>query len=102
LEVVNFREELKRIEEEVFQLADASIFELIDFATLQLQIVTPVDTGEAREGWYNEKGRSITGTQVGALRNDVEHIEYLNRGSSKQAPKFFIEQTLLKIGIIST
>ena len=103
LEVVNFRDEIKRIEAEVFKLAETDLFRLIDYATEQLSVVTPVDTGEARAGWYNQKRHSLlTGGQIGSLRNDVEHVEYLNRGSSKQAPKFFIEQTLFAIGIIDT
>jgi hypothetical protein len=52
-----------------------------------LKDATPVDTGEAREGWHLD-------TQ-GNIVNDVEHIEYLNAGSSKQAPAHFIEKTLL-------
>lgn len=47
---------------------------------------TPVDTGEAAAGWRIE-GQSIV--------NDVAHIEQLNHGSSKQAPAFFVEQTVL-------
>jgi len=51
-----------------------------------LKGVTPVDTGEARDGWHRE------GT---AIVNDVPHIEQLNQGSSQQAPTYFIERTLL-------
>jgi len=51
-----------------------------------LKAVTPVDTGEARDGWYVD-GKSI--------ENNVEHIDQLNEGSSKQAPPYFIERTLL-------
>jgi len=47
---------------------------------------TPVDTGEARDGWKIEDGRII---------NRVEHIDRLNQGSSQQAPAYFVEQTLL-------
>lgn len=48
---------------------------------------TPVDTGEARDGWHRE-GRNIV--------NNVGHIDALNSGSSEQAPSHFIEQTILK------
>jgi hypothetical protein len=48
---------------------------------------TPVDTGEARDGWrLDEEGNIV---------NDVDHIDRLNDGSSQQAPSFFIEKTLL-------
>jgi hypothetical protein len=48
---------------------------------------TPVDSGAARDGW-KYTGRSIM--------NDVPYIDDLNRGTSKQAPSYFIEKTLLK------
>jgi len=54
---------------------------------------TPVDTGEAREGWKTTK----TG-QGYSVENNVEHVRYLNEGSSKQAPSHFIESTALKYG----
>ena len=51
-----------------------------------LKRATPVDTGKARDGWHQEKDTII---------NDVDYIEYLNDGSSQQAPAYFIEQTVL-------
>jgi hypothetical protein len=52
-----------------------------------LRDATPVDTGEARDGWrLDEKGNLV---------NDVEHIDTLNDGHSQQAPAYFIEKTLL-------
>jgi len=50
---------------------------------------TPVDTGKARDGWR------LQGTKI---INDVDYIEELNGGSSKQAPKHFIEKTVLSLG----
>lgn len=52
-----------------------------------LKEATPVDTGNARDHWVLEGNRIV---------NTVEYIEDLNRGSSKQAPEFFIEKTVLK------
>ncbi len=51
-----------------------------------LKVATPVDTGEARDNWRATKNR---------IENDVEHIGALNKGSSTQAPKHFIETTVL-------
>jgi hypothetical protein len=48
---------------------------------------TPVDTGEARDGWV------IVGD---AIENPVEHIVPLNEGTSKQAPAHFIERRILQ------
>lgn len=47
---------------------------------------TPVDTGRAQQGW------EIDGSSI---RNSVEYLPDLNHGSSKQAPEYFIEKTLL-------
>ena len=52
-----------------------------------LKAATPVDTGEAQEGWY---------ANANSIENDVEHIDVLNSGSSQQAPAYFIERTVLK------
>jgi hypothetical protein len=58
----------------------------INNLVLKLKEATPVDTGEARDGWMR-KGNKIV--------NDVEHIAFLNQGSSMQAPSHFIEKALL-------
>jgi len=52
----------------------------------KLKDATPVDTGEARDGWKRE---------LNSIVNEVPHIEYLNEGSSQQAPAYFIERTVL-------
>jgi hypothetical protein len=51
-----------------------------------LKEATPIDTGEARQGWRIE-GKKIV--------NEVEHIEFLNNGSSQQAPAYFVEKTVM-------
>jgi hypothetical protein len=53
-----------------------------------LKEATPVDTGRAQNGWKVKSGNIV---------NDVEYIEELNGGSSRQAPTHFIERTLLSI-----
>ncbi len=52
-----------------------------------LREVTPVDTGAARAGWRIEPGAA----GAVSVRNDEEHVRYLNEGSSKQAPAGFVE-----------
>jgi len=102
IEVVNFEAEMKRIEQEVLGLAGKDLNTKIDFAAEQLAIVTPVDTGEARAGWGVKHSRlDRKGLAVGELINEVEHIEFLNDGHSKQAPKLFIEQVLSTIGLLT-
>jgi putative lipoic acid-binding regulatory protein len=102
LEVINFEEEMRRVEAEVFKLGNAEITKRILYATAQLKIVTPVDTGEAREGWLQVVERSSKGKFLsGSIINRVEHISVLNNGHSQQAPKYFIEQVLSTIGLIT-
>jgi hypothetical protein len=58
-----------------------------------LEKATPVDTGEAQQGW------KLRFTANGAeVFNSVPHVLYLNQGSSKQAPAYFIETTALRFG----
>lgn len=52
-----------------------------------LKKATPVDTGNARDGWHRE-GTTIV--------NDVSYITELNRGSSQQAPSHFVEKVLAR------
>ena len=52
-----------------------------------LRAATPVDTGEARDGWYATRN---------SIENDVDHIDALNAGSSQQAPSHFVERTILR------
>jgi len=54
---------------------------------------TPIDTGQARASWNVDKRDDIYN-----VKNDVEYIQYLNEGSSKQAPSHFIETIALQYG----
>ena len=47
---------------------------------------TPVDTGNARDHWK---------IQDNSIVNETEYIEYLNEGSSTQAPANFVERVVL-------
>ena len=51
-----------------------------------LRAATPIDTGKARAGWESTPS---------GIENPVKYIDRLNKGSSKQAPSYFIERTLL-------
>lgn len=78
---------LNSIKREFNRKVETEVVKIIDKAVVALAEATPVDTGEARDGWRRE-GLTIV--------NDVEHIVQLNEGSSKQAPTHFIEETLLQ------
>ncbi len=55
---------------------------------------TPIDTGAARKGWNLE----VKSNNLIEISNNVEYIESLNSGHSKQAPAFFVEKTALMYG----
>jgi len=99
LDVVNFKKEMERVKREVQAQADLEIKGRIEYATETLKIVTPVDTGKARSGWKNEIYKNSY--LAGKIFNDVEYIDVLNRGHSKQAPRYFIEQVLITIGVLT-
>ena len=75
----DFLKEYKAIEKTVKQKKINSVIKA-------LKIATPKDTGEAEKGWHQEGDKIV---------NPVEHIEFLNDGTSQQAPSHFIESTLL-------
>jgi len=100
MEVVNFQKEMRRVEKEVSQMTNLELDDRIDYATDTLKVVTPVDTGRARRGWRNIKKYDTYGFRDGTISNEVEYIDVLNNGHSRQAPRYFIEQVLMKIGIL--
>ena len=102
LEIVDFRQEMERLDRELKEVANKEIEDLIHYGTDQLKIVTPVDEGNARMGWFDEIEKNrYGGFSGGNIINEVEYIGRLNRGWSQQAPSYFIEQTLVKIGVIT-
>jgi len=87
--------------ESTFKAAE-NAFSKISKDNMQLQLTamlvllkraTPKDTGFASGSWHIEG--SFPRFRV---RNDASYIEYLNNGSSKQAPAFFIEHIALRFG----
>jgi hypothetical protein len=71
---------------------------------------TPIRTGYARSRWtidyrksytvkYDVSNPSLLFSEFKyTISNDAPYIIYLNRGSSRQAPAFFIEATILSQG----
>jgi hypothetical protein len=87
----------------------------VETAIEELKRVTPKDTGYAASRWTSYKQESfkisfslsnkflISLTESSHyVNNDAEYITYLNAGWSKQAPSYFIEQTLMKSGFEPT
>lgn len=79
----------EQLDKEAQKLLSESAF----LAYKEVVAKTPVDTGLAQDSW------KITITDGKAeLKNEQDYVKYLNAGSSKQAPRLFIEQTLLNYG----
>lgn len=76
----------KYLEEQMKKNIEEIKDQKIKEAVIALQASTPIDTGNARAGWRYEDNKIV---------NDVEYIDILNQGTSKQAPSNFIEKTLL-------
>jgi len=62
---------------------------------------TPVDTGVARQAWKLEEGSAdVDGLPtVTKITNDTPYIDYLEMGSSKQAPAGMVSVTLSSLGL---
>lgn len=73
---------------------DAEFAQRILIAVKALKDATPKDTGKASKGWSS----TITRSQVATITNDVPYIGILNDGHSQQAPSYFVEQTLHRLG----
>lgn len=59
---------------------------IVESILVDLKNNTPIDTGFARDSWR---------VNSNAIINDADYINALNQGSSTQAPKHFIEKTIL-------
>lgn len=108
---------LKRVSEEINTSIekDSKKFFSKELEILKAKLVaaTPIDTGYARSRWEYRKEDllrlSVSWSNkyfinfkdtVYIVSNDAPYIQYLNQGSSKQAPAFFIEKTLISGGYI--
>lgn len=85
--------EIKRLNKLIFKERQDLLQIKVKEMRADLANNTPVDTGEAQAGWIDR----VEGDHF-IIENNVDHIESLNAGHSKQAPAFFIEQTLAKYG----
>jgi len=92
IKVQGIEQELKRIKSQLADVGETQSAIVSKQLVSELKEATPVDTGEARDGWVV---KPTLNKGVYTIENDVEHVKYLNAGSSQQAPAHFIEQTIL-------
>jgi len=81
---------LKKIKADIEQQFKKKTTKLVE----DLKEATPVDTGLARDSWSLE----IENGTTAVISNSQDYIGSLNSGSSKQAPRYFIEKTILDNG----
>ena len=102
LKIKNFKNELNNIKTKVKETSETEIRKECGKLLNELIEATPIDTGFAREQWRLVK--SVDPKYFLEFQNSAPYIHYLNMGTSKQAPKYFIEKTVLKrakpIGIV--
>lgn len=86
IKITNVNNVIKRIkleaEKEINLKKDLKIKNIVQ----ALKNATPVDTGNAKNNWTTEDNKIV---------NRTEYMQYLNEGSSQQAPAHFIEKTVL-------
>jgi|SaaInl4_135m_RNA_FD_contig_123_15922_length_8777_multi_4_in_0_out_2_5 hypothetical protein len=93
IETAGINETLRSIDKAFEADSDKGLFKATSAMKTAMVAATPIDTGEARASWLHQK--TATGY---SLVNVAEHIQALNAGSSKQAPKWFIERTAIRFG----
>lgn len=89
-------EELQKVKDSLEVNRTNIVRNKVQAMTKELRDATPVDTGNARDSW----NLVATGNKQQPYRvaNSAPYIEYLNAGSSQQAPPFFVDKIALKYG----
>ena len=68
-----------------------------------VKIQMPVDTGRARASWGSPEAEGIWEIEDGGFTivqgTNVEYVEYLNEGHSKQAPAGFIDAIAMQANL---
>ena len=111
--VVNLRSSIDNLKKDTDKVIEQELRAKSLRAFADVKLMTPVDTGQARNSWYigyTEKyygGKSGGTSNISILRpknkpqeiivtNGVTYIQFLNNGHSKQAPTKFIESAFKK------
>lgn len=96
LKIKGVSSEFKKLREELRKEEEKKLQKVCEQAIAELRDKTPVDTGFAKSQWKLAKAKSKT--PEFEIHNETPYIDFLNLGSSKQAPKYFVEKTMLKYG----
>ena len=111
--VINLRSSMINLQRDIDKEIEKQLRAKSLKAFADVKLMTPVDTGQARNSWYigyteryfnNEVGSTSNITiltpkdkpQEIIVTNGVTYIQFLNNGHSQQAPMKFIESAFRK------
>jgi len=110
--VINLKSSIDQLDKDIDKTIEKELRTRALKAFADVKLMTPVDTGQARNSWYigyTEKyfnGENISSNitiltpkdrpQEIIVTNGTTYIQFLNNGHSKQAPTKFIESAFKK------
>ncbi len=94
VDLAAFSARIRRFQEQTLPRAvERKVDSLGEELLARVKANTPVDTGDAKDGWELHKEGRGYGRTV-RLTNDVPYVEQLEQGSSSQAPNGIVEVSI--------
>ena len=111
--VINLRSSINNLQRDIDKEVEKQLRAKSLKAFADVKLMTPVDTGQARNSWYIGYTEKYFNGEVGStsnitilapkdkpqeiiVTNGVTYIQFLNNGHSQQAPIKFIESAFRK------
>ena len=111
--VINLRSSINNLQKDIDKEVEKQLRAKSLKAFADVKLMTPVDTGQARNSWYIGYTEKYFDGEVGStsnitilapkdkpqeiiVTNGVTYIQFLNNGHSQQAPMKFIESAFRK------
>ena len=111
--VINLRSSINNLQRDIDKEVEKQLRAKSLKAFADVKLMTPVDTGQARNSWYIGYTEKYFDGEVGStsnitilapkdkpqeiiVTNGVTYIQFLNNGHSQQAPMKFIESAFKK------
>ena len=111
--VINLKSSINNLQKDIDKEVEKQLRAKSLKAFADVKLMTPVDTGQARNSWYIGYTEKYFDGEVGStsnitilapkdkpqeiiVTNGVTYIQFLNNGTSQQAPMKFIESAFKK------
>ena len=111
--VINLKSSIDQLDKDIDKTIEKELRTRALKAFADVKLMTPVDTGQARNSWYIGYTERYFDGEVGStsnisiltpkdkpqeiiITNGVTYIQFLNNGHSQQAPMKFIESAFKK------